>query len=211
MTLNELCDCQKGDPTVVCACYSELADEISESLEAPPRKASLHELLSLSRAADDGVLDAELDLEALGLDIRDKVDGIVEYLSFLESRAEAFSKLAAPFVKKSLSFQRQRKSLEEYVAFCLNRDKVEREARGEKVDKVVVPGECFQLRLKYSERVEPVSEPTTALYLTHKALIDRTYKWRKGEVKKALKAGDPVITKLAVIKKYPHVDIDPKA
>lgn len=183
-----------------------------EATEVEPRpKATLGELLSLVRMADDGVLDSELDLEELGRDLRDKVDGCVEFIFYNRSRAAAVSAMAKLLTAKATAFANAADRLESHIAFRLAQDKAERAARGEPVDaKYRVAGVQFELVATTSERAVPLVEPTPALYLRFKDLMRRSYDWDKNALKRALRAGNVEVKAYAEIKKIPQVEIKPK-
>lgn len=186
------------------------AEEIpSQAKDETGRKATLDDLLSLTRQADEAIDDFEIDLEELGKNLRKKIDGITEYLDYCDSRAETIGKRAAELAQKAKAFENKSKFLREYVAQCMLRDAA---IRGESTDKLKISGEHYEFALQFSEAVEEVVQPNPNLYLklTGK-FIRRSYAWDKKALKEGLKAGQIGIEAYAKLIKKPYIKIKSKS
>lgn len=177
-----------------------LAPATTEEASGPPPTKSLGELLAIAKQADDAVLEYDVDLVELGESIKDKVDGIVEYLDFLESRAAAISKRALELSTKAGHFRNKAARLEAYV-----------EKQMDGTASLMLPGKFYRFVIKYSEAVIPKIKESAALALKYKGLIVRkvSYQWDKRGLKARLKVGDKDAMEVAYIERRPNLEIAP--
>jgi hypothetical protein len=186
---------------------------ISTSDPSKPKR-SLGDMLIALRAADDGVLDEDLDLEALGQDLRSKVDDIVAYMDFCNARASAIGKRAAELSAKASAFANRAARLEAYVVNRMEADRVARLAdlpTGAKEERYKLPGHDHEFVLYHSEAAIPKLPADAATYLKYKGLVRRSYAWNLADLKKALKADSAAFKDVVTIERRPNIKISAKA
>lgn len=206
-------------------------DELSSE---PTRKATLGDIMEDVRRADDDLLTTEVDLEALGRDLRTKIDDIAAYLEKLKAEAERAAANEKLFARRKEILQNKAKRLKEYVAQQMIFDADLRfNEHGIRDEKPRIAGNKFEVQLRYHESVEikQITGEANSTFYMHfgPAYVRRNYDWDKKTLKKvlhALKNGDTegldadlkkplekYATELlasATIKRTPHVKINPK-
>lgn len=163
---------------------------------------SLGELLRLAQEADDAILENDVDLEELGANIKDKVDSIVDYLDFVDSRRKKILERSNELMAKAASFAAKQDRLEAYVT-----------KRMFDTGTPKLPGNFYRFIIKPSEAVIPkVAKATAGLFLKYKGLVTKgatPYSWDKRALKERLKAQDPKAMEVAYIEIRQNLDIKP--
>lgn len=187
--------------------------EVEEVVEEVVQKKSLGDLLEIMRRADDDLENYEIDLDELGVDIRNKVDAITEYLFHCRERADGLKKVIEVFKKKATAFENKYKNLKLYVANQLVLDAEQKGLiLGNKDCKPRLTGHLFQFTLGHAESVEVLCEPNASIYLkVGEKYCSRSYKWDKRALKAALDRNDPLIMQYAEKKRTAHVKIDARS
>lgn len=150
---------------------------------------TLHQLLQAQKLADAGLLEIDWnELEVLGANIHEKVDSCQyiheRYRSVITEMTEKVRLLTE--VKRSLEGQFKR--YKDYLCRSV-----------EQSDLPKVPGDTFYLSTRKTKSLETTLEPDNELWLRFNDCIERSFKWKKLEIKKAMEK-DPELQKYVVEK-----------
>jgi len=187
-------------------------DAATMDLKEVRPERTLAELLESMRQAEDDLETFDVDLSELGANIREKVDGIAEYLQHCDQKATALRERMKAIEKKAKAFENRSKNLKQHVANLLALDA---EQKGPHVaglnakGKHRISGEAYQISLQFHDYVEIIGDPNPVAFLKlGPSFIERRYTWDKRALKMALENNSKLVSEFAEIKKRPHVKID---
>ena len=143
--------------------------------------STLNELLTKLREADDGIIEMDIEQleETLG-SVKDKVDGIFEVISKLESEAERMKKLAKSFAVRQKSCENQVARLKNYITYSMDQDGA-----------TEIYGEIHQMKL-VSRKTQKVRDLIIGpeMFIKFQEVVRRDYSFDKNLLKEKAKA-DP--------------------
>ena len=143
--------------------------------------STLNTLLTKLREADDGIIEMDIEQlqETLG-SVRDKVDGIFEVISKLESEAERMKKLAKSFAVRQKSCENQVARLKNYITYSMDQDGA-----------TEIYGEIHQMKL-VSRKTQKVRDLIIGpeMFIKFQEVVRRDYSFDKNLLKEKAKA-DP--------------------
>lgn len=157
---------------------------MAEQTPALPERPhmTLEGILSHMEASDLDLADVPVDWrQALGEDLRDKVDAIEYVLALLRHREAFWKERADGPLKRARAAKRNSESLRAYVAETMERHKFQ-----------ALPGHEHRVQLYDSQPALEILRPATALdFQNFPDFVEpvREYRWRTDTIKAALESG----------------------
>lgn len=162
------------------------------AVETPKEKPnSLDSLLGLLNAADDGLLEIELD-EHLALieQGKIKVDSYKYLIDKLESQADMMKKYKDDYAAQEKSLRNKRKRLLDHLLFSMHKNGFDK-----------FPGNQFEVGIRKARpSVEMKLEASAIMKAKYPDLVRTEYSWDKNKITEKLKLDDPDVRNLASFK-----------
>ena len=143
-------------------------------------KMTLAGLLAKIQEVDEGMVElSNADLDDVFTSIKDKVDGIREMLSRLESEEERLDKIAKQFASKKKAISNSKARLKEYCVYIL-----------EKNETPQLFGHLWDMKIRKSEAIEVAGTPSASHALRYPDLVRTKVEWDKTGIKERVKKGE---------------------
>ena len=165
-----------------------MTEETTENLPVVTKPKTFAELLATLTDADNAIIDLSFeDMEAVGSQLKEKVDSLEFILSKIESEKERLKSQIDRLSTAKSQIENKEKALKSYIKFAMESNGFEKLA-----------GKNYSISFRSSESTIVKVEPDSSLFAKYPTLISRSYSWKKTELKKALKdASNSDLTRFA--------------
>lgn len=150
----------------------------------------LHEYLHAIKDLEDELIELKPeDLEIVFDGLKEKIDGYVELLQYMDERAEAIKAKAKKLQEQAKYLENSQRRIKEYIGFLLNSHETPE-----------LKGNFYKVKVRKHQKVVTVHEPTDELAGRYPELIRQKieYQWDKTNLKEVLK-NDPKALDFALL------------
>lgn len=149
---------------------------------------TLQEYLNLIADIEDGLI--EVTPEKLGIvfdGLKNKIDGYVELIEYMQERASALKSKAKKINEKAKALENAEKRIRAYIAFLLDINEAPE-----------IYGHTYKVGVRRTYQVEMKEEPTEENQAKYPELMRQkiTYEWDKARIKEILQTGPIPIAEL---------------